>query len=74
MEKPAGGTSTQSRVAIVGTGLAGLTTAYLLHRDQQQRYAITLFEQVRTFFYFIFYFYFYFYFFFFQKPDARQKG
>jgi predicted NAD/FAD-binding protein len=47
MENPVAGTTAQSRVAIVGTGLAGLTTAYLLHRDQQRRYAITLFEQVR---------------------------
>ncbi|KAL2754103.1 hypothetical protein ACRALDRAFT_1081282 [Sodiomyces alcalophilus JCM 7366] len=35
----------QTRVAIVGTGLAGLTTAYLLHNDDQKRYAVTLFEQ-----------------------------
>jgi 2-polyprenyl-6-methoxyphenol hydroxylase-like FAD-dependent oxidoreductase len=37
----------QNRVAIVGTGLAGLTTAHLLHNDQERRYRVTLFEQVR---------------------------
>lgn len=36
----------KSRVAIIGTGLAGLTTAYLLHHDRQKRYEVTLFEQV----------------------------
>lgn len=36
----------QSRVAVVGTGLAGLTTAYLLQNDIQNRYSVTLFEQV----------------------------
>ncbi|KAI9149072.1 hypothetical protein HJFPF1_11118 [Paramyrothecium foliicola] len=35
----------QTRVAIIGTGLAGLTTAYLLQNDEQQRYVVTLFEQ-----------------------------
>lgn len=37
----------KSKVAIVGTGLAGLTTAFLLRQDRQQRYSVTLFEQVR---------------------------
>ncbi|KAL2018429.1 hypothetical protein VTK56DRAFT_848 [Thermocarpiscus australiensis] len=37
--------SSQERVAIVGTGFAGLTTAYLLHNDAQKRYAVTLLEQ-----------------------------
>lgn len=36
------------RVAIIGTGLAGLSTAYLLHNDEHKRYAVTLFEQVRA--------------------------
>lgn len=36
----------KTRVAIIGTGLAGLTTAYLLHHDAQKRYEVTLFEQV----------------------------
>ncbi|KAJ9642533.1 hypothetical protein H2199_004914 [Coniosporium tulheliwenetii] len=34
----------QIRVAIVGSGMAGLVTAYLLNRDVQSRYAVTLFE------------------------------
>lgn len=33
-------------VAIIGTGLAGLTTAYLLQNDENTRYRVTLFEQV----------------------------
>ena len=37
----------QTRVAIIGTGLAGLTTAYLLQNDRQSRFKVTLFEQVR---------------------------
>jgi cation diffusion facilitator CzcD-associated flavoprotein CzcO len=40
-------TEGQARVAIIGTGLAGLTTAHLLHNDERQRYSVTLFEQVR---------------------------
>ncbi|WQF83637.1 Putative amine oxidase, FAD/NAD(P)-binding domain superfamily [Colletotrichum destructivum] len=36
------------RVALVGTGLAGLTTAYLLQNDEQRRYAVTLFEQAES--------------------------
>lgn len=36
----------QKRVAVIGTGLAGLTTAYLLRSDERGRYAVTLFEQV----------------------------
>ncbi|KAF5020683.1 hypothetical protein F66182_7281 [Fusarium sp. NRRL 66182] len=35
----------KSRVAIIGTGLAGLTTAYLLRNDERGRYGVTLFEQ-----------------------------
>ncbi|RSL66531.1 hypothetical protein CEP54_003685 [Fusarium duplospermum] len=35
----------QKRVAVIGTGLAGLTTAYLLHSDERGQYAVTLFEQ-----------------------------
>lgn len=35
------------RVAIVGTGLAGLTTGYLLAEDLKSRYACTIFESVR---------------------------
>ncbi|KAG7130888.1 Corticosteroid-binding protein like [Verticillium longisporum] len=33
------------RVAIIGTGLAGLTTAHLLQNDDKNRYEVTLFEQ-----------------------------
>ncbi|KAK4442724.1 hypothetical protein QBC34DRAFT_452934 [Podospora aff. communis PSN243] len=33
------------RTAIIGTGLTGLTTAYLLHNDEQRRYDVTLLEQ-----------------------------
>jgi len=36
------------RTVIIGTGLAGLTTAYLLHNDERKRYAVTLMEQVST--------------------------
>ncbi|WDK09215.1 hypothetical protein CGRA01v4_00493 [Colletotrichum graminicola] len=36
------------RVAVVGTGLAGLTAAYLLQNDEQQRYAVTLLEQAES--------------------------
>ena len=37
----------QFRVAVVGSGLAGLVTAYLLHHDREQRYDVTVFEEVR---------------------------
>ncbi|KAH8123846.1 hypothetical protein FP744_10000839 [Trichoderma asperellum] len=47
--QPADARSDRSRVAIIGTGLAGLTTAYLLHQDQQKRYDVTLFEQAPKF-------------------------
>lgn len=33
-------------VAVVGTGLAGLVTAYLLHHDPRQRYQVKLLEKV----------------------------
>ncbi|KAF2179263.1 hypothetical protein K469DRAFT_596538 [Zopfia rhizophila CBS 207.26] len=36
------------RVAIVGSGMAGLVTAYLLHRDSRQRYAVKLFESGKS--------------------------
>ncbi|RDA84987.1 hypothetical protein CP532_3895 [Ophiocordyceps camponoti-leonardi (nom. inval.)] len=35
----------RQRVAIIGTGLAGLTTAHLLHSDVQRRYRVTLFDK-----------------------------
>ena len=33
-------------VAIIGSGMAGLVTAYLLHRDPNKRYNVCVFEQV----------------------------
>jgi predicted NAD/FAD-binding protein len=36
----------QQRVAIVGSGLAGLVSAHLLHGDRRQRYAVKVFESV----------------------------
>ncbi|KAK7913788.1 hypothetical protein PG985_011491 [Apiospora marii] len=33
------------KVAIVGTGMAGLATGYLLRQDELQRYSVTLFEK-----------------------------
>lgn len=46
-------TSTKSnvkqKVAIVGSGMAGLVTAHLLHNDKQQRYSVTVFESVRMY-------------------------
>ncbi|PHH82718.1 hypothetical protein CDD82_5073 [Ophiocordyceps australis] len=38
----------QIKVAIIGTGLAGLTTAHLLHNDAARRFHVTLFEQAET--------------------------
>jgi 2-polyprenyl-6-methoxyphenol hydroxylase-like FAD-dependent oxidoreductase len=38
----------QERVAIVGSGLAGLVSAHLLHHDRRQRYAVKVFESVST--------------------------
>ncbi|KAJ5149417.1 hypothetical protein N7448_000995 [Penicillium atrosanguineum] len=32
-------------VAVVGTGMAGLTTAHLLHQDREKRYQVTLLEK-----------------------------
>jgi predicted NAD/FAD-binding protein len=40
MEKP------RERVAIVGSGLAGLVSANLLFNDPRQRYAVRVFESV----------------------------
>ncbi|KAF7717428.1 Uncharacterized protein PECH_006419 [Penicillium ucsense] len=33
------------RVAVVGTGMAGLATAHLLHQDPEKRYQVTLIEK-----------------------------
>ena len=38
----------RKRVAVIGSGLAGLTAAYLLQRDPKQRYEVTVFESVST--------------------------
>ncbi|KAJ5176361.1 uncharacterized protein N7482_002238 [Penicillium canariense] len=43
MEKPQ--LSRQKTVAVVGTGMAGLATAHLLHQDPQKRYHVTLLEK-----------------------------
>ncbi|KAG4253871.1 hypothetical protein BFJ72_g14753 [Fusarium proliferatum] len=49
MAPPASDASCQEvRVAIVGTGLAGLTTAHILQNDDRKRYSVTLFEQADT--------------------------
>ena len=37
----------KQKVAIVGSGMAGLVTAYLLHNDLRERYSVTIFESVR---------------------------
>jgi NADPH-dependent 2,4-dienoyl-CoA reductase/sulfur reductase-like enzyme len=37
----------KQKVAIVGSGMAGLVTAHLLHCDLHQRYSVTVFESVR---------------------------
>ena len=39
-------TTHPERVAIVGSGMAGLTTAMLLNGDPQRRYSVTVFESV----------------------------
>ncbi|KAJ4309755.1 hypothetical protein N0V94_008781 [Neodidymelliopsis sp. IMI 364377] len=36
------------RVAVVGSGMAGLVTAHLLQRDRRQRYAVKVFESGNT--------------------------
>jgi 2-polyprenyl-6-methoxyphenol hydroxylase-like FAD-dependent oxidoreductase len=33
-------------VAVVGSGMAGLVTAHLLHQDTQRRFRVTLLEKV----------------------------
>jgi hypothetical protein len=34
-------------VAVIGSGMAGLVTAHLLHNDPRQRYQVQLLEKVR---------------------------
>ena len=36
----------QCRVAVVGSGMAGLVTAYLLNQDPDNRYSVEVFEIV----------------------------
>lgn len=38
----------RQRVAIVGSGLAGLASAYLVAHDARQQYAVQVFESVRA--------------------------
>lgn len=38
----------ECRVAVVGSGMAGLATAYLLNRDPEHRYKVEVFEIVRA--------------------------
>ena len=40
-------TNVKCRVAVVGSGMAGLVTAYLLNRDPEQRYNVEVFELVK---------------------------
>lgn len=35
-----------ARVAVVGSGMAGLVTAHLLKQDRRQRYTVKVFESV----------------------------
>ncbi|KFY29299.1 hypothetical protein V493_02424 [Pseudogymnoascus sp. VKM F-4281 (FW-2241)] len=39
----------KQKVAIVGSGMAGLVTAHLLHNDMHQRYSVTVFESGESF-------------------------
>lgn len=49
--QPATMGETKLRVAVVGTGMAGLVTAHLLAQDPRQRYHLTIFEKVARPFY-----------------------
>ena len=40
------GSERQKRVAVVGSGMAGLVIAHLLHRDPKSQYQVTVFESV----------------------------
>jgi 2-polyprenyl-6-methoxyphenol hydroxylase-like FAD-dependent oxidoreductase len=42
-----GDTNVKCRVAVVGSGMAGLVTAYLLNQDPEHRYNVEVFEIVR---------------------------
>lgn len=43
-----GETNLKCRVAVVGSGMAGLVTAYLLNQDPENRYNVEVFEIVKT--------------------------
>lgn len=47
-QRDAAGANPKTRVAVIGTGLAGLTTAHLLQNDTQARFDVALFEQAET--------------------------
>lgn len=42
-----GGQSKKS-VAVIGSGMAGLVSAYLLQKDREQRYTVEVFEMVNS--------------------------
>ena len=42
-----GHNGTRKSIAIVGTGMAGLISAYLLNKDPERRFDVELFEAVR---------------------------
>lgn len=46
MDMQNGASKVKIRVAVIGSGLAGLTTAYLLARDTEKRYSVEIFETV----------------------------
>ena len=46
MERSSGKQNDRTKVAVVGTGMAGLVTAWLLNGDPQMRYEVELFESV----------------------------
>lgn len=39
-------TTTRQHVAVIGTGMAGLVTAYILRNDPQGRFEVEVFEKV----------------------------
>lgn len=43
------GPDLKCRVAVVGSGMAGLVTAYLLNQDPEHRYQVEVFEIVGFF-------------------------
>lgn len=38
----------RQRVGVIGSGMAGLVTAYLLRTDASNRYEVEVFEKVRS--------------------------